>query len=521
MNALHPYWNFLIDFAVSEKLPAVKLGQKPTPIPKPTQSYHTILNWLKHNTSTQPKNTTKPPIKDASKDTLKPHPLMNLIESADYALNQVPVYIKTTEKWINAQKENPYFLPQLAFLLFFVYVVWKRLSPTPVKLQFHPNPVKVTRRDRKTGKLESTPIDELVRAKCPNLSLPYYPHPFLHSGHAQTIYSGFLDHIYQPRLNMDREAVPMNDGGIVMLDWHFSAKRSPKAIEKVPYVLILHGLMGGSNNSYVQDLVAELSFRGYSSVVMIFRGCSKTPLKNPHVYSASYTGDLSHCINHIRERIPNAALFGIGFSLGANVLTNYVAETGPDCPLVGMISIANPFDFLQVSYHNMSNWMCRNFYSPAICYNIVKHLKPHAYLFRNVKNMKSINWMNAKNMNEFDREFTTKLFNFSSPNEYYRHASSAQHIPQLAIPTLILCSKDDPITGPFVIPYAESLANPNVVLAATEKGGHIGWFEWSWCSVLPIRRWYVKPTAQFVQAIIDVSNFHLYLPFFCNNSEWI
>ncbi len=33
------------------------------------------------------------------------------------------------------------------------------------------------------------------------------------------------------------------------------------------------------------------------------------------------------------EVFPNRPLFGIGFSLGANIMTNYVGEEGANCPL--------------------------------------------------------------------------------------------------------------------------------------------------------------------------------------------
>lgn len=45
-------------------------------------------------------------------------------------------------------------------------------------------------------------------------------------------------------------------------------------------------------------------------------------------YSAGYTNDLRSALIYISSTFPNAPLHGLGFSLGANVLTRYLGEEG-------------------------------------------------------------------------------------------------------------------------------------------------------------------------------------------------
>ena len=52
------------------------------------------------------------------------------------------------------------------------------------------------------------------------------------------------------------------------------------------------------------------------------------PLTSPHLYSAGSTVDIRAALLHISTRYPNAQLLGLGFSLGASVLTRYLAEEG-------------------------------------------------------------------------------------------------------------------------------------------------------------------------------------------------
>ncbi len=50
------------------------------------------------------------------------------------------------------------------------------------------------------------------------------------------------------------------------------------------------------------------------------------PLTSNQFYSAGYTDDLRQALFYISQQYPKAPLFGLGFSLGANVIVRYLAE---------------------------------------------------------------------------------------------------------------------------------------------------------------------------------------------------
>ena len=52
------------------------------------------------------------------------------------------------------------------------------------------------------------------------------------------------------------------------------------------------------------------------------------PLTSPQLYSAGHTDDIRTALLYISTLYPDAPLLGIGFSLGANVLTRYLAQEG-------------------------------------------------------------------------------------------------------------------------------------------------------------------------------------------------
>lgn len=106
-----------------------------------------------------------------------------------------------------------------------------------------------------------------------------------------------------------------------------------------PMLVLLHGLSGGSHEVYLRHILAPLIKDGsWEACVVNSRGCAQTKISTGVLYNARATWDVRQAVKWLREKFPNRPLFGIGFSLGANILTNV-------CTLKGQIS-ALPTDRL-------------------------------------------------------------------------------------------------------------------------------------------------------------------------------
>ncbi len=68
----------------------------------------------------------------------------------------------------------------------------------------------------------------------------------------------------------------------------------------------------------------------------------------------------------------------------------------------------------------------------------------------------------------------------------------------IKIPTLCLQSTDDIILSEKTIPIQKVKENENLIMAITDHGGHVAWFE----GLCP-RRWYIKPSLEFISAFAD------------------
>jgi len=124
------------------------------------------------------------------------------------------------------------------------------------------------------------------------------------------------------------------------------ASSENKNTEK-PLLVVLHGLSGGSHELYLRHVLAPLVSEegGWDALVVNSRGCAMSEITTPVLYNARATWDVRQVVRWARERWPGRRMFGIGFSLGANILTN-VRRCLPICDLVDVIMQDVCVDFL-------------------------------------------------------------------------------------------------------------------------------------------------------------------------------
>lgn len=90
-----------------------------------------------------------------------------------------------------------------------------------------------------------------------------------------------------------------------------------------PMLVALHGLSGGSHELYLRHAIAPLVKDGlWEACILNSRGCSQTKINTAFLNHARATWDIRQTIRLLRKLYPNRPLFGIGFSLGANILAN-------------------------------------------------------------------------------------------------------------------------------------------------------------------------------------------------------
>ena len=89
----------------------------------------------------------------------------------------------------------------------------------------------------------------------------------------------------------------------------------------------------------------------------------------------------------------------------------------------------------------------------------------------------------VRNIREFDEFITSRTHGYGTPSNYYRKASSALVLSDIAIPSLFIQALDDPVVWYYfsnnsenVIPYDECKMNPHIMIATHPRAGHLGFY---------------------------------------------
>jgi predicted alpha/beta-fold hydrolase len=114
-----------------------------------------------------------------------------------------------------------------------------------------------------------------------------------------------------------------------------------------PLVILMHGFMGGSHEKYIRHALDDLTAGGkgteLSAVVVNARGCSYSRLTSGTLYHPRATWDIRQFVRWAKKQWPQRKLFAVGFSVGANMLCNYLGEEGDACELDAAVLIGNPW----------------------------------------------------------------------------------------------------------------------------------------------------------------------------------
>lgn len=102
----------------------------------------------------------------------------------------------------------------------------------------------------------------------------------------------------------------------------------------------------------------------------------------------------------------------------------------------------------------------------------------------------------SQNLYEFHSYLTAKILGYPSAKEIFdEYSISCDEIGKLNVNTFMMLSKDDPIVSYKSMPLESIRGNQKIKLEATERGGHLCWFE----GIKP-KRWYPKPVLEYLNA---------------------
>ncbi|KAL7119621.1 hypothetical protein ACP275_02G074100 [Erythranthe tilingii] len=309
-----------------------------------------------------------------------------------------------------------------------------------------------------------------VVSKCRVLHGRYLSTPWLCSPHLQTSFLHYFGN--SPVVNYRREVFMASDGGTIALDWVINAE--VQCGDTSPIMIIIPGLASASDSAYVKHLAFKMAKGGYNVVVSNHRGLGGVPITSDRFYTADRTDDLRALVDHIHRQYPEAPIFAVGTSVGANILVKYLGEDGVDAPIIGAAAICSPWDSLIVDRFLRRRFVQR-LYNKALTAGLKDYANWHKDVLSRLSNWEGVK--QARSVRDFDDAATRFLANCETVDAYYRQCSSCKNVEGVRVPLLCISSLDDPICTSEAIPWDECRLNNNVVLATTQHGGHLPYFE--------------------------------------------
>ncbi|CAN1305688.1 Embryogenesis-associated protein EMB8 [Linum perenne] len=384
----------------------------------------------------------------------------------------------------------------LSIILVFLYNFLEIHFLHDFRNAFRGNPVKLTYN-------ASSELCRSIVSQCHVLRGRYLPTIWLCSPHLQTAFLTFFGNA--PRFTYKRVLFCTSDGGTIALDWllhsHVNGDATENLVETVPQktdpapiLIVIPGLTSDSDAPYAKHLVYKMAKQGWNVVVTNHRGLGGVQITSDCFYNAGWTEDTRRIIDHIHQEYPDTPLYVVGTSIGANVLVKYLGEDGVNVPVLGAVGVCSPWD-LTIGDRFISRKFAQRVYDKALAFGLIGYAKLHQSIISRLADWDSINM--SRSIRDFDNYVTCIVGKFETVDTYYRRSSSVNFVGNVAVPLLCISALDDPVCTREAIPWDECRMNPNIVLAATEHGGHLAYFQ----GLTARTMWWVRATSEFLEVL--------------------
>lgn len=305
---------------------------------------------------------------------------------------------------------------------------------------------------------------------CPILNEVYVPTPYLTNTHLASIVGIFFR--VAPPVKFESRILPASDGGEIFLEWASCVThREPT---NVIFVLV-PGVSGSSRSFYVRHLAHQILQLGHRLVLINHRGRARK-LLTPRAYSSAATEDLSIVMRTLSHECPaDTVYFGMGISLGAMLMTKYMAETGDRCPFISACFYSNPWDLACVS-EALGRFPNNLMYLPAVRRDCVNYFtRTHSHVFDSSDKIDKGKLLRSRSFEDLNQAVVVPMFGYKTVEEYYQDASAVINCSKIMRPVLYFQSYDDQMTVPEKIPFFKPYENENISIAITKTGAHGAW----------------------------------------------
>jgi predicted alpha/beta-fold hydrolase len=261
----------------------------------------------------------------------------------------------------------------------------------------------------------------------------------------------------------------MSDGSGDRLKSTLSEPDAPDP--RAPLIVLIHGLTGCEDSDYMRASARFHLARGRSVLRLNLRGAGPGRALAKNYYHAGCAQDVQSVLEGLAPSRTANGVFLTGYSLGGNVLLNWLGRAECSAAVIGAATVSAPIEPAQA---------CERILQP-------RNALYHHFLIQRMKRdvlgscalspeeRRSV--AGSRTVFEFDDRWVAPRNGFDGAMDYYKRTSGAQFVPHIAVPTLMIHAANDPWIPPEPYVLAKKHTNPNVKILLARSGGHLGFHE--------------------------------------------
>jgi hypothetical protein len=324
---------------------------------------------------------------------------------------------------------------------------------------------------------------------------------YLRNAHVQTCVNALPLYLRPrgaaPATHWRRVALP--EGGALLAKTWWHSGDTPR-----PLVVVIHGVGGSSEATYVVRAALALFAAGYHVARLNQRGAGESWRIAPSLYHGGLSDDVTRVVRAYAEdpRVSSVAVFG--FSLGGNLVLKTAGEWGsaPPPKMGAVVSVSAPTNLSVVSTHLEGRSTAP--YRLYVLQRLVATARAWAAKQRAAGApvpFDAARLSRTGTLRGYDNQVVAPMHGFPDAEAYYGYASSGTYLPRIQVPTLAVHANDDPMVPGWSVRDALAARSPAVELAWSNHGGHVGWIgdlaETGW-----LRTWAVDQGVRFLDRVL-------------------
>ncbi len=284
------------------------------------------------------------------------------------------------------------------------------------------------------------------------------------NGHLESIYPAVFRKTGD--IKYERERLTLSDGDFVDLDWLHSNSRQ--------LVVLTHGLEGDTSRQYMAGMARFFSGKKWDVLAWNCRSCSGEMNLKPRMYHHGEIGDFGEVVNHALKTKDYENIVLVGFSMGGNISMKYLGVHGNSIPsaIKACVAFSSPTDLEAGA--EILDLPSNIIYKRRFLHSLKEKLEKKSRQFPGALDLSLFD--KIKVWRDFDEFYSAPMNGFENAAAFYRNASAKNFMPGIAIPTLLVQAKNDPILPKACYPVDLCDKAPNLFLEMPQYGGHVGFW---------------------------------------------